>query len=301
MIIKDTFGKYERFTLSSEELSVSVISIGATVTDIRFRGKACALHYDDPEAYTHNASFLGVAVGRYANRIARSEIELEGKTYRLAPNEGKNQLHGGPGTWAQKIWKPEILGDDSVRFSIEAPDGENGFPGTMQASVTYTVTGPSLRLDFEGTTDKTTVFAPTTHIYFNLDGNSVLETEMQIRASFWLKVDDELIPTGVFAPCEGAFDFSTSRKIGQDFDHCFVLDREEACTAQAGGLKLHLKTDLPGLQLYTGKHLGEPFGPSGGFAIEPEFFPDSPHHPEWPSPVLRPGETFRCYAEYRFE
>jgi aldose 1-epimerase len=301
MVKKDLFGNYERYTLSSAELSVSVINSGATVTDIRFRGRACALGYVDPAAYARNDSFLGAAVGRYANRIARAEIELDGQVYKLEANEGQNQLHGGPGTWAQLLWSAEILNDDSVRFSLVAPDGENGFPGTMHASVTYTVKGSALRLDFEGRTDKPTVFAPTTHIYFNLDGNNVLDTQMQIRASSWLPVDGQLIPTGVFAPCEGAFNFTILRQIRQDFDHCFVLDGEDACMAQAGGITLRLKTDLPGMQLYTGKHLGAPFGPNGGFAIEPEFFPDSPHHPEWPSPVLRPGETFRCYAEYRFE
>ncbi|MBO6014784.1 MAG: galactose mutarotase [Oscillospiraceae bacterium] len=300
MVRKDLFGEQERFTISSESLSVSVISTGAAVTDIRFCGKKCALGYDDPEKYAHNVSFLGAAVGRYANRIARSQITLDGREYSLTANEGINQLHGGPGTWAWKLWTSEILGEDSVRFSIEAPDGENGFPGTMQASVTYTVRDSALRLDFEGSTDKTTVFAPTTHIYFALDENSALETEMRISASSWLEVDSELIPTGKMLPCEGAFDFSALRKIGQDFDHCFVLNEEEACTVRAGGVTLRLKTDFPGLQLYTGKHLGSPFGSNGGFAVEPEFFPDSPHHPEWPSPVLRPGEIFRKYAEFTF-
>ncbi len=301
MVTKDLFGEFQRFTLASKKLSVSVISIGAAVTDITFKGRKCALVYKDSADYGHNLSFLGAAVGRYANRIARSEITIDGVDYPLEPNEGKNQLHGGPGTWSWKPWMAEILTEDSVRFSIEAPDGENGFPGKMQASVTYTVRGSVLRLDFEGRTDRTTVFAPTTHIYFSLDGNSVLDTEMQIAASSWLEVDSELIPTGKLLPCEGIFDFSVLRRIGHDYDHCFVLDGEEACTARAGGVTLRLKTDFPGLQLYTGKHLGAPFGSNGGFAIEPEFFPDSPHHPEWPSPVLRPGETFRKYAEFSFE
>ena len=301
MVVRDSFGKHERYTISSEELSVSVIDLGATVTDITFKGRKCVLAYADPADYEHNLSFLGAAVGRYANRIARSEITIDGVDYPLESNEGKNQLHGGPGTWSWKRWMAEILGADKVKFSFEAPDGENGFPGKMEASVTYTVTGSTLRLDFEGTTDKPTVYAPTTHIYFNLDGNSVLDTQMQINASSWLVVDGENIPTGTFAPCADAFDFTAPRKIGQAFDHCFILKGEDACKANAGGITLRLKTDLPGMQLYTGTFLPEPFGPYGGFAIEPEFYPDSPHHPDWPSPLLRPGEVSRKYAEYSFE
>ena len=301
MVVKDTSAKYDRFEISSDEMSVSVITLGATVTDILFKGRHCALGYDSPDKYDDNPGYVGVIVGRYANRIGGSAFTLDGKRVELVPNEGKNQLHGGPDSWMKKVWEAEILSDNAVRFSHRAPDGENGFPGNMKASVTYTVTGSTLRLDFEGETEAPTVFAPTTHMYFNPEGGSILDCSMKINSSNWLQVDDRLIPTGEFMPCEGEFDFSSMRSIGRDYDHCFVLDSQDACTAECGDVKISLRTDFPAIQFYTGTWLGEPFGRNGGFAIEPEFYPDSPNRPEWPSPVLRPGESFKKFAEYIFE
>ena len=301
MVIKDTSGKYDKYVISSDKMQVSVITLGAAVTDIFFKGKHCTLGFDSTEKYDDNPGFVGLVVGRYANRIGGAKFTLDGKEYALVPNEGRNQLHGGPDSWVKKVWQAEIIADDAVRFSICAPDGENGFPGNMKASVTYTLKGSALRLNFEGETDAATVFAPTTHMYFNPAGGSVLESSMKINASNWLQVDDELIPTGKLMPCEGEFDFRSMRRIGRDFDHCFVLDSQDACEAECGDVKISLKTDFPAMQFYTGTHLGEPFGPNGGFAIEPEFYPDSPNHPEWPSPVLRLGEKFKGFAEYIFE
>ena len=301
MVKRNTKGKYDQYIISSDAMQVSVITLGAAVTDILFKGRHCALGVESPEAYENITGFAGLIVGRYANRIGDSRFKLDGKEYSLVPNEGKNQLHGGPDSWAKQVWEAETVSDNAVRFSICAPDGENGFPGNMNASVTYTVNGSTLRLDFEGTTDAPTVFAPTTHMYFNPAGGSVLESSIMIDASSWLQVDDELIPTGKLMPCEGDFNFSAVRKIGRDYDHCFILNSQNACTAECGDVKISLKTDFPAVQFYTGTHLGEPFGANGGFAIEPEFYPDSPNHPEWPSPVLRPGQRFRRFAEYIFE
>ncbi len=300
MVTKDASAKYDRYVISSGELRVSVITLGAAVTDILFRERHCALGYGDPALYDDNPAFVGVIVGRYANRIGAARFRLDGEEYRLVPNEGENQLHGGPDSWVKKVWEAEILSEDSVRFSLSAPSGENGFPGNMKASVTYTVTGNALRLDFEGSTDAPTVFAPTTHMYFNPAEGSVLEYGMKMAASGWLQVDGGLIPTGEIMPCSGEFDFSSMRRIGRDYDHCFVLDSQDACTADCGDVKISLRTDFPAMQFYTGTWLGEPFGRNGGFAIEPEFYPDSPNHPEWPSPVLQPGEKFSRFAEYIF-
>ncbi len=301
MVTKDSSAKYDRYVISSEEMSVSVITLSAAVTDILFKGKHCALGFDTPEQYDDNPGYVGLIVGRYANRIGGSKFTLDGKEYLLTPNEGPNQLHGGPDSWVKRVWDAEILSDNAVRFSLSAPDGENGFPGNMTASVTYTVKGSTLRLDFEGETDAPTVFAPTTHMYFNPAGGSILNCSMQINAFGWLQVDEGLIPTGELMPCKGEFDFSSLRPIARDYDHCFVLASEDACTAECGDVRIRLRTDFPAMQFYTGTWLSEPFGRNGGFAIEPEFYPDSPNRPEFPSPVLRPGETFRKYAEYIFE
>ena len=301
MIEKVSFHGTDKYVICSGELSVSVMTLGATITEISFAGKNRVLAFERPEDYPASTAYLGATVGRYANRIAGSAITLDGVRYELTPNEGKNQLHGGPGTWAFREWKAEITGENSVRFEICGEDGENGFPGTMNASATFTVSGSSLRIDYRGITDKTTVFAPTNHAYFNLAGEgSVLNTVMKMNSSLYLQVDEENIPTGLALPCVGDFDFSSPRPIGRSFDHCFVVNSEEMLVAEAGGVRLTLHSDMPAVQLYTGDGLRDPLYPNAGFAIEPEFYPDSPNHPEWPSPVLRPGEEFHRYEELTF-
>ena len=301
MIEKLKFDEYTLYRLTSEELSVDVIDYGATVTSVRYRGRNVALGYQTAEEYRKGQCFIGAAIGRYANRIGGGAFELGGKRYELSRNEGENTLHGGADSWDRRVWSGEIRGD-SLRMTLFSPDGDNGFPGNMTAAVTYTVAGGELRLDFEGESDADTVYAPTTHMYFNLKGEGkILDTEMQIDAEGVLEVDGALIPTGRVLPAEGDFDFSAPRPIGQDYDHCFVLRSQNACRARAGGIALTLGTDFPAMQFYTGRWLTAPFGPNEGFAVEPEFYPDAPKKPDFPSTLLRAGETFHKYAIFRFD
>lgn len=301
MIERTNFDGISLFRLSSGELSVSVMEYGATVTDVSYRGRRVGQGYRTVEEYRQGTAYIGAAVGRFANRIGGGAFTLNGKRYELSRNEGENTLHGGAGSWDSRLWHGEIVGE-SLRMTLFSPDGDKGFPGNLTAAVTYTVTGNELRLDFEGQSDADTVFAPTTHMYFNLNGGgSILDTEMQIDAAGYLEIDGALIPTGRVLPAEGDFDFSAPRPIAQDYDHCFVLRGERACTARAGGVALTLTTDFPALQFYTGSKLGEPFGVNGGFAIEPEFYPDAVNKPDFPSAVLKAGELFRKYAVFRFD
>ena len=301
MVSKQEFSANEKYVICSGNLRVEIADLGATVTGIAFRGRPVLLGYETPEEYLTGSAYLGALVGRYANRIAGAAFHLNGKRYALLKNEGENQLHGGPNAFDNRRWQAEVLEENSVRFTLFSPDGDNGFPGNLTASVTYTVSGGTLRLDFEGDSDADTVFAPTSHMYFNLDGaENILDTRMRINCSGYLEVGEGLIPTGRICPPEGEFDFSVLRPFGRNYDHCFPLRGEDACTARAGDIELRIKTDFPAIQLYTGGGLGAPFGPSRGFAIEPEFYPDSPNHPEFPSPVLRAGEHFHRYVEYSF-
>lgn len=300
MIEITSFDGVKLFRLVSDELSVSVMEYGATVTDVCWRGKHVGLGYRTVEEYKREPCFVGAAIGRFANRIGGGAFTLGDRRYELSRNEGGNTLHGGADSWDRRLWRGEIVGS-SVRMTLVSPDGDNGFPGNLTATVTYTVTGGELRIDFAGHSDADTVYAPTTHMYFNLnEGGSVFGTEMQIGACGVLEVDEALIPTGRVLPAEGDFDFSVPRPVTRDYDHCFVLDSEQACTATAGGVKLTLTTDFPAMQFYTGAYLTEPFGPNGGFAVEPEFYPDAPNHPDFPSVLLRAGEDFRKYAVFAF-
>ena len=214
MVKKEKFGKYEKYTIEAGALRAEAITLGAAIKSLRYKGRETVLGYERPEAYAQDGACLCAAVGRYANRIGGARFRLDGREYALAANEGPNQLHGGPNSLHKRIWQAEPLGEDSLRFSIFSPDGDNGFPGNLSMAVTYSVSGGSLRIDFEGESDMDTVFAPTSHLYFNLDGSeSVLDTELMINAGGVLEVDGALIPTGKILPAEGRFDFSGMRKI----------------------------------------------------------------------------------------
>ncbi|MBR0354791.1 MAG: galactose mutarotase [Oscillospiraceae bacterium] len=300
MVNMTKFDDIRLFVLASDTLRVSVMELGATVTEVAYRGRPVALAYGHAADYLQHGAYLGAIVGRFANRIGGGRFPLGGKTVELQKNENGNTLHGGADSWDRRIWTGRIE-SESVVFTLVSPAGDNGFPGCVTARVRYTVTGSELRIDFEGETDADTLFAPTSHLYFNLRGaGSILDTVMRIPARGVLEVDGALIPTGRVLPAAGDFDFSAPRPVARSYDHAFVLEGQRACEAAAGGVRLTLDTDFPALQFYTGDFLGEPFGACGGFAVEPEFYPDAPNHPDFPSALLRPGETFRRFASYRF-
>jgi aldose 1-epimerase len=193
------------------------------------------------------------------------------------------------------------MDENALRMTLLSPDGDNGYPGNLQAAVTYRVAGAVLRIEFEGESDRDTVFAPTNHMYFDLAGDrQILNARLWLGADRVVEPGAGLIPTGRLQPADGAFDFHTLRPIGQNYDHAFVLSGEHACALEAGDARLDLFTDFPALQVYTGEFLHPPFGPNQGVALEPEFFPDSPNHPDFPDITLRAGQHFHRWAEYRF-
>lgn len=301
MIRRTSFGEYTQYVVRSGDLELSVMDLGATVTSLQYRGQELALHYDAAEAYLSKVPYICSAIGRYANRIGKARFILNDREYVLPANEGRNQLHGGPDAYDRRVWHGESVGESAVRFELDSPDGDNGFPGNLTAAVTYSLSGESFRIDFEGLSDADTHYAPTSHMYFVLDGTkSCLETELMIHADQYVEIDSELIPTGRLLPVDGDFDFRTPRPIGRDYDHCFVLTSSHACTVRAGGVSIELHTDFPAVQIYTASAMEEPFQSNCALAIEPEFFPDSPHHPAFPSTVLKKGEKLHKYAEFRF-
>ena len=300
MIQKEYFGEYEQYVLRNEELEVAVTTLGAMVTRLKYKGVERAVCYATPEEALIGKGFLCKTVGRYANRIGNASFTLDGVKYDLPANEGANQLHGGPDSYDKRIWNAEVQGD-SVLFSIFSPDGDNGFPGNFIMTIRYSLSGGTVRIDFGGATDKATVYAPTVHHYFNLnDSESVLDAKLQVNATGHLEVDSGLIPTGKVLPCEGKFALNELRVLGEDLDDCFLTPEEQLCILEMGDCRLETWSDMPAVQIYTGISLPAPFRKNQGIAIEPEFYPDSPNHPEFPSAVLRPGESFSTYIEYRF-
>ena len=308
MITKSYFDTYEArevslYTLQNDEVEVGILDFGATVQSVKLhtpRGMVnICVGYDTLEGYLH--SYCGVTVGRVANRIQNSCFTLGGKTYHVTPNEGKNCLHGGTEGFNRRFFDAEVQGD-SLILSMTSPDGDMGFPGTLDLKVIYTLLGRELSVRYLAKSDRDTVFAPTCHAYFNLNGGgSVMETELQIRADGYTPTDRELIPLGFVAKVEGTpLDFRTPKTIGRDFaalggktyDHNFALLGGVAAVAHSdeSGVTLTMSTDLPGVQLYVGNLTKTTHGGGNGFCLEPQFFPNAVNTPAFETPVL-PADT----------
>ncbi|MGW5086117.1 aldose epimerase family protein [Streptomyces coelicoflavus] len=305
-----------RWTLERAGVRVRVLSYGgivqsAEVPDRDGNTADVVLGFADLDGYVrHPEPYLGALVGRYANRIAGGRFPLNGRTYALAPNEGPNVLHGGARGFDKRVWDVAAVAE-GVRLSRVSPHGEEGFPGRVEMSVTYTLQeSGALRIAYEAVTDAPTVLNPTNHSYFNLGGSGHAGGhELRLAASRITPVDAGLIPTGGLDDVtDTRFDFRRARKVGSGYDHNFVLDKGVTDAAEqvaelydpASGRVLTVATTEPGLQLYTADHLGEPFAPGDGIALETQHFPDSPNRPGFPSTVLRPGEVFRSETVYGF-
>ncbi|HAJ66152.1 MAG TPA: galactose-1-epimerase, partial [Clostridiales bacterium] len=271
MVREESFFGYGSYTIENGALSLRVAEYGASILSLKLNGEEQVLGFSTLEGYEKSTAFIGAIVGRWANRIGKAAFELNGERYALCANEKGNTLHGGEEgkSWNKRRWTGKVENDCAVSFTLVSPDGDNGFPGEMTVRVLYTVMPDRIRLDFEGVSDKDTFFCPTSHVYFSLGEDTILGAAIAINAFGHLEVDDALIPTGKILPSEGEFDFSSLRTIGRDYDDCFCLKGEEACTVQTADRKLTLYTDYPALQFYTGKYLDGGFAPNAGFAIEP--------------------------------
>jgi aldose 1-epimerase len=316
------------FTISGHDLTVRITTFGARVVSIEApdrKGKMAdvVLGYDDVGQYEKDTStYFGSIVGRYGNRIAKGAFTIDGKTYHVPLNNNGNALHGGPEGFSSKVWTGTEI-PDGVEMALVSPDGDMGFPGTLTAHVRYTVVGKSLKINYSATTTKPTVVNLTNHSYFNLAGNgkgTILDQVLMIPADRYTPVDATQIPTGELAPVEETpFDFrkptaigarindaNEQLKIGGGYDHNFVLNGMSDSLHLAAkvydpssGRTLTVMTTQPGVQFYSGNFLdGTKTGKYGvryqkyaGFALETQHFPDSPNHPQFPSTLLKPGET----------
>jgi aldose 1-epimerase len=294
------------------------------------------LGFGDVAAYADYGGSFCCLLGRYANRIAGAQFSLDGQTWRLSKNNGNATLHGGAVGFNRVFWTVEAAAAEprpALVLSHVSPDGDQGFPGEVRVQATYRLDGAALSLAFEAQTSKPTVINLSAHPYFNLGGPAsadVLGHVVSIEAEAFLPTDAEQIPTGEIRPVGGTpFDFRVPTVLaarirqsdpqlfhGLGYDHCFVLGMD-AASVRAGTVRVHepvsgrsleIDTDQPGVQVYTGNKLTGAFAGHGsviyrqaaGLALEPQDFPDAPHHKQFPSTTLRPGETYRRLIRYRF-
>ena len=311
-----------------------IVSIMAPAKDGSF--KDVVLGFDKVSDYfpENNSTDFGAAIGRYANRIAGGTFDLDGETIVLPKNDGENTLHGGPTGWQYQVYEVVEADANHLKILRDSPDGDNGFPGHVKAYVTYTLTDQNaIDIWYEATTDKPTVINMTNHSYFNLDGDpthSVLDDIMYIKSSTTTAVGEGLIPTGEIVSLLGTpMDFNTPKRIGDDinkrdfeqielgngYDHNWILDTNGDITVPAvtltspkTGISLDVYTDEPGIQVYsgnfldgsvTGKH-GIVYNQRAGICLESQHYPDTPHNPDWPSVVLRPGEKYTSHCIFAF-
>lgn len=346
---KDNFGKtptgtdVEIYTLTNKNgVEVKITNYGATITSIKVPDKNgkfddVALGYDSLDGYLAKNPHLGSVAGRFANRIAKGEFKLNGKSYKLAKNNGENHLHGGPGGFYQQVWTAteKEPSKDGVGLVLKylSKDGEEGYPGNLDVTVTYTLTDSNeLKIDYAATTDKDTILNLTNHSYFNLAGagnGDILGHQLKVNAQQTTPVDKTMIPTGEVKPVAGTpFDFSKLTTIGsrindQDeqlilgkgYDHNFILNTGNSLSTQAvevyeptSGRVMEVFTTQPGVQLYTGNFLdgtitgkgGKVYKQRYGFCLETQHYPDSPNRPNFPTVVLKPGQKFESTTIYKF-
>ena len=316
---------------------VTLMDWGATLLSARIPMKdgsvrEALLGCASPEQYTEQAAFLGASIGRYANRIANSRYTLDGQTVELAPSQGQHQLHGGPEGFDKRRWAIASQNPTEAVFTLTSPDGDQGYPGELQAKATYRLTEDNrISIEYRANVDKACPVNLTNHVYFNLDGNQtdVRNHKLQLLADAYLPVDESGIPhDGLKDVANTSFDFRESKTVAQDFlsdddqkkvkgyDHAFLLQAQGDATKVAANvwsedekLQMAVYTSAPAIQFYSGNYLDgtlsrspQPYTAWQGLALESEFLPDSPNHPEWPQPdcVLRPGEEYVSLTEYQF-
>jgi len=316
-------------------MTVRILDFGGIITEIHVPDRDgvfadVALGFDTLEPYRGDSPYFGALIGRYGNRIANGRFTLDGTTYTLPVNNGNNHLHGGVPGFDRVLWRSRIEGEELV-LDYRSPDGEQGYPGTLEATVRYRLTGDNeIVMRFSAVTDRATPVNLTQHSYFNLAaGGDILGHEIAIDADSFVPIDAGLIPLGPLAPVAGTpFDFRRPSPIGahigdadaqllhgSGYDHCFVLNKPApgAMTRAArvreprSGRVLELFTQEPGVQFYSGNFLdgslagkGRSYAHRSGFCLEPEHFPDSPNQPSFPNTILRPGETYATESRFRF-
>jgi aldose 1-epimerase len=325
--------KVQLFTLANKNgVTVSITNYGGIVTswvtpDKSGNKSSVVVGLDSLQEYLKKPPYFGALIGRYGNRIGDAKFKLDGKTYTLAANNGKNNLHGGNKGFDKVVWDATPATDSTPALTLTylSKDGEEGFPGNLKVTVVYTLTDDdALNIEYKAETDKATPVNLTNHSYFNLTGsteNTILNHSLQITADHYTPVDTTLIPTGEIKAVKGSpFDFTKAETIGSridavqgGYDHNFVLNRKDSSmqlvavlTDSVSGRKLEVFTTEPGLQFYSGNFLDGTFVSGGkpvkfrtALCLETQHYPDSPNKPNFPATILQPGQQYHTVTRYK--
>lgn len=332
------FGEATLYTFENKNgMVMEVTDFGATLYSLLVpdkEGNLCdvVLGYDTPKEYMGESNTgFGATIGRNGNRIGKASFTLNGKTYQLEKNNNGNNLHSGLNYYHHRMWEVKEVTDNSITFSLHSPDGDQGFPGTFDVDVTYTLTDENeLKIDYYGIPQEDTVVNMTNHTYFNLNGHAsgdVLEQEVWMDADAFTATDEELIPTGEIVNVEGTpMDFRVKKAIGRDieadyealifgggYDHNWCLNNKGKfakvieMSSALSGITMEVYTDLPGVQMYSGNFLEEEVGKQGivyhkraGICFETQYYPDAINHENFPSPICKKGEEYKTTTVYKF-
>lgn len=324
------------FTIQNDKgMEIKVSDYGATLVQVRVPDKEgrlldVVLGYDDVQGYEAGNAFFGATIGRVANRIGNGEFQLGGRTYELTRNDGQNTLHGGRDFYNKRIWKTGKTGEDHVEFLLDSPSGDQGFPGNVKISVTYTLTKDNeIKIQYRAVPDADTLINLTNHSYFNLSGHAsgtVLAQEVMLDADAYARADSQSIPTGEIVPVSGTpMDFRQLKPIGAEideayealefgkgYDHNWVLNKKGYRKAafmrsKESGIAMEVYTDLPGLQFYTANFVDHEKGKEGAVynmrqaaCFETQYFPDAVHKDHFEGPEVKAGEIYETTTAYRF-
>ncbi len=317
---KEVFGKVDgrevnKYTLTGDNVSLAVLDFGATIQSLFVDGINVVQSFETAECYKVRDGYVCGAIGRVANRIAKAKFMLNGKEYQLTKNEGENQLHGGLQGFHHKFYEVEEI-ENGLKMTCVSSDGEDGYPGRLVFSVEFILMGRTLRIGYSAISDKDTIWAPTHHFYFNMNGpfGYANSNQLTIYADYYTPVDSELIPLGYKAGVtETPFDFRKEKRIDQDkteigiYDHNFMLKDEHAATmiGDVSGLKMDVYTDMPAMQMYTGAGGEETrsattFADRGGVALEPQFAPNAINIEGFEKPIIKANEWKKHYIKLVF-
>ena len=316
-------------------MEIKVSDYGAALVQVRVPDKEgrlldVVLGYDEVQGYEAGNAFFGATIGRVANRIGNGEFQLGGRTYELTRNDGQNTLHGGRDFYNKRIWKTGKTGEDHVEFLLDSPSGDQGFPGNVKISVTYTLTKDNeIKIQYRAVPDADTLINLTNHSYFNLSGHAsgtVLAQEVMLYADAYARADSQSIPTGEIVPVSGTpMDFRQLKPIGAEideayealefgkgYDHNWVLNKKGYRKAafmrsKESGIAMEVYTDLPGLQFYTANFVDHEKGKEGAVynmrqaaCFETQYFPDAVHKDHFEGPEVKAGEIYETTTAYRF-
>lgn len=302
-----------KITIENAFLKVSILTLGAIIESliVKSKNRDIVVACDDISGWESAGSYLNEVIFPYGNRIKGANFEINGKTFNIDPNEGKNTLHSGCLNFGFKVFTVKEVKEDSVTLEMESEENEGGFPGKSKLEMTYSLNYNALELTYKYSTTEDSYIAPTNHVYFNLDGKNkeVFDYELELPSLSYVAVDSESIPTELTNTEGSDFDFNTFHKIGERregfYDHCYVLKPNAVIKLQNEDLLLETTTDLPGVQLYTGKYMKNlstkngPVKAFSGVCLETEYYPNTPNRADFPSCLAKANKEYTTRTIYR--